>query len=116
MDLYCGTSKGKLVKIHKLVALAFVKNSNPLVNVVINHIDTNKKNSNFSNLEWTTQKDNCNKFMVSEYAEAYKKRVSDTRKTTMLGEGNPFYGKTHSESSKQKISDSLKEYNRKKST
>lgn len=49
-------SKRKLLKIHRLVAEAFVSNPNNLP--VINHIDGNKQNNCATNLEWCTQKQN----------------------------------------------------------
>lgn len=39
-------------KIHRLVALTFIPNSNNFP--VINHKDCNKENNNIDNLEWTT--------------------------------------------------------------
>ena len=44
--------------VHRLVALAFLPNSNNLPQV--NHIDENPLNNNLSNLEWCSSKYNCN--------------------------------------------------------
>jgi hypothetical protein len=49
----------KTVTVHRLVALAHVKNSNPKKNNVVNHIDGNKLNNKASNLEWTDHKKNA---------------------------------------------------------
>lgn len=49
--------KGKVFKVHRLVAQAFVEGRTESKNV-INHKDENKKNNNASNLEWCTQKHN----------------------------------------------------------
>lgn len=44
--------------IHRLVAEAFVNNSAPKLNTVVNHIDFNPQNNRADNLEWTTEKGN----------------------------------------------------------
>jgi len=44
--------KQKAVRVHRLVALAFVKGYSPAL--VVNHKDENKLNNNFNNLEWVT--------------------------------------------------------------
>lgn len=46
----------KLIRMHKLVAEAFIPN--PLNKPYINHKDGNKQNNNINNLEWVTQKEN----------------------------------------------------------
>ena len=48
----------KTVKIHRLVAEAFIPNPNNLE--TINHKDEVKTNNTVSNLEWMSQKDNDN--------------------------------------------------------
>lgn len=50
--------KIKTYYVHRLVAMAFIKNHNNLS--IINHIDGNGFNNNELNLEWCTQKDNVN--------------------------------------------------------
>lgn len=44
--------------IHRLVALAFIPNDNPIEKIVVNHKDENPKNNNVVNLEWCTQRYN----------------------------------------------------------
>nr|WP_246177121.1 HNH endonuclease [Lactococcus hircilactis] len=48
----------KKIGIHQLVANEFVKKHSE--NLVINHIDENKTNNIYSNLEWVSVKDNTN--------------------------------------------------------
>ena len=50
------TGHQKTVCVHRLVASAFCANPNNLK--IVNHIDGNKTNNNFTNLEWVTQKQN----------------------------------------------------------
>lgn len=51
--------KRKRFLIHRLVAEYFCEGY--FEGAVVNHIDADKKNNHFSNLEWCTQKDNVNK-------------------------------------------------------
>lgn len=44
--------------IHRLVALAFIPNDNPIEKIVVNHKDENPINNNVGNLEWCTQRYN----------------------------------------------------------
>ena len=52
----CKNGKVKNKFIHRLVAQAFIEN--PLNKEQVNHIDGNKLNNHFSNLEWVTPSEN----------------------------------------------------------
>lgn len=45
-----------VLRVHRIVAEAFIEN--PLCLPIINHIDCNRSNNSFENLEWCTQKQN----------------------------------------------------------
>lgn len=53
-----GQRQPKIVKVHRLVAKAFIPNPNNYP--IINHKDENKQNNRVDNLEWCTQKYNLN--------------------------------------------------------
>lgn len=50
----CKNGKYKSVGIHRLVGKHFVENPNPKMFTVLNHIDGNKLNNSYKNLEWCT--------------------------------------------------------------
>ena len=50
--------KSECKKIHRLVAEAFVYNDDPLNKVTVNHIDGNRLNNCYTNLEWCTYSEN----------------------------------------------------------
>ena len=73
--------------VHRLVALHFVNNSNPNLNNVVNHLDSNYLNNNASNLEWTTLKGNSQHALkngrlnrTKEWVEHLKKGLEWTTK------------------------------------
>ena len=51
-------NRSKTAFVHRLVAENFVYNEYPKLNIVVNHLDGNKQNNFYKNLEWTTVKDN----------------------------------------------------------
>ena len=51
-------NKTKTVFVHRLVAENFVHNEYPDLNMIVNHLDGNKQNNFYKNLEWTTAKGN----------------------------------------------------------
>lgn len=46
------------VKIHRLVADAFISNDDPINKITINHIDGNRANNKVDNLEWASYSEN----------------------------------------------------------
>jgi deoxycytidylate deaminase len=53
------TLYGKKIGLHRLIAETFIKNPDPSFYNQINHIDGNKANNNVLNLEWCTNRYNC---------------------------------------------------------
>ena len=58
VSLSSAPNVSKTIKVHRLVAKAFIPNPDNLP--MVNHKDENKTNNCVSNLEWITPKDNCN--------------------------------------------------------
>jgi len=48
-------------RVHKLVALYFIKNPNPDIFIIVGHKDNNKSNNKKDNLYWTTISENTKK-------------------------------------------------------
>ena len=73
-------NKGKKFKVHRLVALAFVDGY--FEGAVVNHIDENKQNNLWTNLEWVTNQYNIKyssyKWSGENSARAVKVRCIET--------------------------------------
>lgn len=92
-------NKVKTLKIHRLVAIAFIPNPYDLP--CVNHKDEKSNNAHIDNLEWCTMKYN-NTYGTKQ------KRTSETLKGKYTGENHPFYGKHHSAESINKMKESRK--------
>ena len=80
----CNSGKYKNYFVHRLVACAFVENLNNYTEV--NHIDEDKHNNDFRNLEWCDRKYNVN------YGSRADK-FSNSMKGKLAWKNNPRYGK-----------------------
>lgn len=75
---------GRYVAVHRLVAMAFVENPDPENKKEVNHLDFNRENFRWDNLEWVTRQENvAYSYNNGRYAERHKNQI---------GEGNPNYG------------------------
>lgn len=84
------TDKNKKIKnklLHRLVAEAFVKNPDPDECDIINHIDEDKNNNVYTNLEWCTQEYNLN------YGTFRKRQKETYQKNKKLGLHSDKIGK-----------------------
>ena len=72
VNLYDENGKMKSVKIHRLVAKAFIPNPDNLPQV--NHINENKANNNVLNLEWCTASHNLNHNGLQKRQHTLQKR------------------------------------------
>lgn len=76
-------SKQQTLKVHRLVALAFIPN--PEHKKTVNHIDGNKQNNSINNLEWATHGENhkhAYRTGLKKVSELQRQRASETGKRT----------------------------------
>lgn len=85
------TGQYKRTGIHRLVAESFIPN--PDNKEQVNHIDENKANNYFKNLEWTTSKENCNHGTRNErLGESQREYARQTyKKARCIETGEVYY-------------------------
>lgn len=67
--------------VHRLVADAFIENK--LSKPYVNHIDTNKLNNHYTNLEWCTQRENVKHYIDNTN---FKRNISGIENKSFNGE------------------------------
>jgi hypothetical protein len=65
--------QNRYFSIHRLVALYFVEN--PQSNNIVNHVDGDKTNNHFTNLEWTTQQKNVKHSVKNGLISCFEREV-----------------------------------------
>lgn len=106
--------KAKTLKVHRLVAFAFIENENNYQQV--NHMDENKANNNMKNLEWCTAEYNSGygtrnqRISHSHIGIGKGKKLSEETRRKMSESHKLILGRPVSEESRKKVSESLKKY------
>lgn len=69
------TGKKCYIHIHRLVALCYVVNPDPVVNIKVDHQDNNPANNHYSNLRWMTARQNCQNLIKNKTGATSSKYV-----------------------------------------
>lgn len=85
---------GYTKKIHRLVAHVFVKKTDPLYNYV-NHIDEDKLNNHYTNLEWTSHIKNIQHSCGKKVIQIDKKTNEIIKKYNCIAAAYRDLGKTY---------------------
>ena len=48
----------RCIRVHRIIAAAFVTNDRPSIKTEVNHIDFNRTNNDYRNLSWTSHREN----------------------------------------------------------
>ena len=82
----CVEKTTKSFRVHRLVAKAFVENKDPDNNTVVNHLDGDKLNNNYKNLEWTTVGGNNQHAADNKLTKTTTRRIGKYVGTTLMEE------------------------------
>jgi hypothetical protein len=62
--------------VHRIVATEFIPNDDPINRIYVDHIDTDPRNNNVSNLRWVTPKENMNNEITKiNISNSHKKKM-----------------------------------------
>lgn len=104
-------NKGKLVSVHRLVAINFIDNPNNLPEV--NHKDGNKENNFVDNLEWMTKQDNIlHRFRVLK--QEPKRKYIEEKINHSTKEGRNQYAQLYYQKNKEKLLEYGRQWRKKK--
>ena len=103
----CYNGKDKIIRVHRLVAGAFVSNPDNLPEV--NHKDEDKTNNNVENLEWCNRKDNINYGTRTE-----RQKNTNIQNGFWTGLSKEEYKKKYYQNHKKEYNERKREYYRKK--
>jgi hypothetical protein len=84
---YCYfTDNGKMraFRVHRIIAKLFVENSDPELNTIVNHIDGNRLNNHYKNLEWTTIAGNNQHAADNNLTGKTKRRISQYKNDKLI--------------------------------
>lgn len=97
----------KSFKVHRLVALEFVWNTDPDTKIQVNHKDGRKDNNHFTNLEWTTPLENT-RHAIKEGLHNNVGENNGSSKLKLSEVKDIKYGKLSRQEAAQKYSVSLR--------
>ncbi len=87
----CKDGKGKMIKIHRLIALHYIPNPNNYP--CVDHKDRDKENNHISNLRWVTHQMNCQNKGVQINNKLRISNISPTKNGYVFKK--TINGKTH---------------------
>lgn len=103
---------GKNVRIHRIVAMAFIEN--PEHKICVNHKDGNKENNRVDNLEWVSHSENmhhafdnglCVSWNKGKHPEGRPRSEECRRKISEAHKGKAYHTQKHTEETKKRISE-----------